>query len=62
MNVARCGDVGHPGWLALRAALWPHCSRAEHVAEMTDQIAQPSRYAAFVAHDGDGARKCSPAS
>ncbi len=54
MNVARCDDVGHPGWLALRATLWPHCSRGQHLVAMTDQIAQPARYAAFVAHDDHG--------
>lgn len=54
MMVARCGDVGHPGWLALRAALWPQCSRDGHAAEMAVQIARPGRCAAFVAHDDRG--------
>jgi len=54
MRTARCGDAGHPGWLALREALWPHCSHSEHVAEMTNQVALPSRYATFVAHDDLG--------
>ena len=54
MKVARCGAVGHPGWLAPRAALWSQCSRGEHAAEMAVQIAQPARYAAFVARDDGG--------
>jgi hypothetical protein len=54
MKVARCGDVGHPGGLALRAALWPRCSHGEHAAEMAVQIAPPGRCAAFVADDDRG--------
>lgn len=54
MKGARCSDVGHPGWLALRAALWPQCSRGEYAAGMANKVAHPGRYAAFVARDGGG--------
>ena len=50
-----CADPGDPGWLALRAALWPDTSEAEHRAEMAAQFAAgPGRFAQFVARDAHG--------
>jgi aminoglycoside 6'-N-acetyltransferase I len=37
----------------LRAALWPHCPREEHLADMAMQAAS-DRWAQFVAYAGDG--------
>ncbi|WP_434631765.1 aminoglycoside 6'-N-acetyltransferase [Chromobacterium sp. CV08] len=39
------------GWLALRAALWPHCPRQRHQREIAAQLADPGRYAAFLTVD-----------
>ena len=53
--VEPCADPGDPGWLALRAALWPDTSEAEHRAEMAAQFAAgPGRFAQFVARDAHG--------
>lgn len=48
--IERCASVGQPGWLAFRSALWPHCSNEEHLAEMSQAIAQPDRYVHYVAY------------
>ena len=46
-----CTQLEQPGWQALRAALWPDGSAAEHLAEMGEFLAQPGRYVQFVAYD-----------
>jgi aminoglycoside 6'-N-acetyltransferase I len=48
--IERCVSVEQPGWLALRQALWPHCSRARHLSEMSLYVASPERYAPFIAY------------
>jgi aminoglycoside 6'-N-acetyltransferase I len=48
-HIERCCVADHPGWLALRQALWP-ASREEHVADMTSMTANPQRYVVFLAH------------
>lgn len=45
-----CMSTEQPGWLPLREALWPHCSKAEHLAEMAEFLAQPERCVQFVAY------------
>ena len=52
--IERCRSLDHPGWLPLRQALWPHCTLAEHHAEMTRYCAQPQRFAQFVHYDPGG--------
>jgi aminoglycoside 6'-N-acetyltransferase I len=52
--IHRCSSIEQPGWLALRAALWSHCSRDEHLAEMAHFLTQPEKYANFVAYDHTG--------
>jgi aminoglycoside 6'-N-acetyltransferase I len=42
------------GWLRLRQELWPHCSREEHLTEMSSFCARPERFAQFVAYAGSG--------
>lgn len=42
------------GWLALRAALWPHLSPASHAAEAAAILADPRRYGVFVSVGEDG--------
>ena len=48
--IERCASIEQTGWLSLREALWPHCSREEHLAEMSSFAADPERYVQFVAY------------
>lgn len=48
--IKRCTSVGQAGWLKLRQALWPDCTRQEHLSEMSSFCANPERYAQFVAY------------
>ncbi len=44
---AHCAEfVG--AWVHLRMALWPDATEQEHRAEIAEQLAEPSRYGAFV--------------
>jgi aminoglycoside 6'-N-acetyltransferase I len=51
--IKRCAVLGQPGWLSLRQALWPHCSRLEHLAEMTSFLKSPERHVQLVAYIED---------
>ena len=46
--IEACTSVEQPGWLDLREALWPHCSRSDHVAEMRSFLAQPECLTQYV--------------
>ena len=48
--VEQCTSVNER-WLQLRRELWPHCPDDEHLAEMKQFCANPSRYAQFIAYD-----------
>jgi aminoglycoside 6'-N-acetyltransferase I len=48
--IERCESIEQPGWLALRRALWPGASDAEHLAEMALFFAEPQRFAQFIAY------------
>ena len=48
--IAACTSIAAPGWLELRQALWPGTCEA-HLAEMAAFLADPARYAQFVAHE-----------
>ena len=50
MLIEACESTDHPDWLRLREALWPDCARTEHLAEMSSFVAQPKRYAQFLAY------------
>lgn len=52
--IEACASVDHRGWLALRRALWPEGGDDLHRAEMAAFLADPARYAQFVAVDGQG--------
>lgn len=54
LTIERCASPAHPGWLALRRALWPHCPDEEHRAEMAGFCAEPARFAQFLARDAAG--------
>ncbi len=45
-----CSSIEQPGWVALRQALWPQCSREQHLSEMLSYIASPERYAQYIAY------------
>ncbi len=45
-----CMSIEQPGWLSLREALWPDCSREEHLAEMSSLVTDPERYVQFIAY------------
>ncbi len=47
-------DVTDPDWLRLRTALWPDGDAAEHIEEMASQVADPQRYAQFMARTAQG--------
>lgn len=49
-----CTSTEETGWLALRQALWPHCSRDEHLAEMQALCASPERCVQFIAYTESG--------
>ncbi len=46
-----CESIEQPGWLALRAQLWPESSQEEHLEEMAEQLAAPEKFASFVEYD-----------
>ncbi len=48
-------DASDADWLRLRCALWPDSEAAEHRDEMASQVAEPARYAQFMAREGPGA-------
>lgn len=52
--IERCTSVEQTGWLALRQALWPDCSRSEHIAEMSSFLQNAARYVQFVAYVNNG--------
>jgi len=43
-----------PDWLRLRLALWPDTSPGEHLQEMAGFLAEPERFAQFIARDAQG--------
>jgi aminoglycoside 6'-N-acetyltransferase I len=53
-RIVPCASVDQPGWLALRAALWPDCTGPEHREDAAGYLAAPDRYAQFVAYGPDG--------
>ena len=52
--IERCTSVQQDGWLSLRQALWSHCTREQHLTEMSLFCARPERYAQFVAYASSG--------
>jgi aminoglycoside 6'-N-acetyltransferase I len=46
--------VDAPGWLDLRRELWPEGTAQDHLDEMASQVAEPGRYAQFIARDAAG--------
>jgi aminoglycoside 6'-N-acetyltransferase I len=52
--VTACRTIDQRGWLELRQQLWPHRTRAEHLAEMASMLAAPGRFGQFVEYDDAG--------
>ena len=52
--IERCRSIDQPGWLTLRQALWPHCTPAEHRAEMIRFCADADRFAQFIFYAPSG--------
>jgi aminoglycoside 6'-N-acetyltransferase I len=46
-----CSSIEQEGWLRMRQELWPHCSREEHLAEMSSFCSQPERFVQFIAYE-----------
>lgn len=54
MHTSPLVSVSDPDWLALRLALWPDASPAEHLEEMATFLAEPDRFSQFIARDVGG--------
>ena len=54
VKVRELQSTDHEGWLAMRSALWPHCTCERHAMEMHDYFSQGGSVVTFVAGDGDG--------
>ncbi|WP_371816465.1 aminoglycoside 6'-N-acetyltransferase [Roseateles sp. DAIF2] len=52
-HIEPCADPADLRWLALRRDLWPG-PEEEHRADMAEMVAEPARYAQFLALDGPG--------
>jgi aminoglycoside 6'-N-acetyltransferase I len=50
VTIEPCASAQQPGWLDLRHALWPEHARDELAADLAPMIAQPQRYAQFIAY------------
>jgi aminoglycoside 6'-N-acetyltransferase I len=54
MAVERVLDAGSREWLKLRTALWPDGGEAEHLLEMQQFVAEPSRFLQLLVRDDEG--------
>jgi aminoglycoside 6'-N-acetyltransferase I len=54
MTIEPLHNSSDPDWLALRRALWPEGSEAEHLEEIASFVEEPERYAQFLARDEQG--------
>jgi len=51
--IERAVSLPHDEWLTLRMALWPHCPREKHLAEMSHYIAHPNQFGQLIAYATD---------
>jgi aminoglycoside 6'-N-acetyltransferase I len=54
MKIEAITSLATADWLTLRKALWPDGSDAEHVEEMAEFLADPSRFGQFLARSEGG--------
>ncbi len=55
VDVAPLLDASDAGWMRLRRALWPDGEPSAQLEEMASQLAEPGRFAQFIARDDQGA-------
>lgn len=54
MNILPLTSPEDPDWLQLRLALWPDIQPEEHAEEMASFLAEPDKFAQFIAKDDEG--------
>ena len=54
MEVRQLTDPTDSDWLEMRAWLWDHAGSIQHAAETQRVVADPSRFAAFLAVSSEG--------
>ena len=54
MKIEPLAGLPHPEWLRMRRTLWPDAREQEHLAEMQSFVAQPGRFARFIALSNGG--------
>jgi aminoglycoside 6'-N-acetyltransferase I len=54
VNVRELQSTDREAWLAMRSALWPHCTSERHVSEMHAYFSGGGPLATFVAEETDG--------
>ncbi len=54
MEVRRLSDPTDSDWLEMRGRLWDHADHVEHAAHLKRVVAEPSRFAAFLAVSPEG--------
>ena len=54
MEVRQLSDPTDSDWLEMRGRLWDHADHVEHVAHLKRVVAEPSRFAAFLAVSSEG--------
>jgi len=54
VNVRPVRPEDREEWLRRRTALWPHCARETHLADMAESLGDASRWAVFVAEKDAG--------
>ena len=54
MEVRQLRDPTDADWLEMRGRLWDRADRVEHVAHLKRVVAEPSRFAAFLAVSSQG--------
>lgn len=50
-TIERCSVINQPGWLEMRAALWPDATPDEHRGYMAICLAQPERFLQLMIYD-----------
>jgi aminoglycoside 6'-N-acetyltransferase I len=53
MKITAATETDAKDWFALRRALWPEAPDSDHRADIVRILADPARYGAFIAKDGD---------
>ena len=54
ITIKQCLSIEQPGWLTLRATLWPECTPAQHRTEMSSLLADTDRNTQSIAYGAAG--------